>query len=144
MIGEFSLFMKNKIVGVIFLVLVIVGLVLVFSGNKIEKTVSEEYMDVSAQEAKQLIDNNPNLVIIDVSPFYGDGHIPGAVWYYYGDGSLNEAIPTLDKEKSYLVYCHFDGPSISGAQSLVDAGFMVYRLADHFAGWEDAGYDIEI
>ncbi|MBT4257854.1 rhodanese-like domain-containing protein [archaeon] len=102
------------------------------------------YIDISAREAKELIDMNSNIVIIDVSPFYQSGHIPGALWYYYGDGSLDAAIPGLDKEKSYIVYCHFDGPSIAGAQKLVDSGFKVYRLADHFSGWEDAGYEVEI
>jgi len=102
------------------------------------------YMDITAAEAKELIDNNPDLIIIDVSPLYEDGHIPGAVNYYIGDGSLDEAIPALDPEGKYLVYCHTDAASIPGAQKLVDAGFKnVYRLAGNFAAWADAGYEIE-
>ena len=102
------------------------------------------YADVSALQAKDLIDNNTNIVVIDVSPFYDDGHIPGAINYYVGDGSLDEAIPTLDKDKDYLVYCHFDSASILGATKLVDAGFNpVYRLEGNLQAWIDAGYDIE-
>jgi rhodanese-related sulfurtransferase len=102
------------------------------------------YADVSAEQAKDLIDNNTETIVIDVSPYYDDGHIPGAVNYYLGDGSLDAAIPTLDKNKDYLVYCHADGPSISGSVKLVEAGFNpVYRLEGNFQAWVDAGYPVE-
>ena len=53
-----------------------------------EKTIEKEeetsgYIDVSASEAKELIESNPDIVIIDVSPFYDKGHIPGAVNYIW-------------------------------------------------------------
>jgi Raf kinase inhibitor-like YbhB/YbcL family protein len=109
-----------------------------------EEEMAAGYMDVTAAEAKELIDNNPDLIIIDVSPKYDEGHLPGAVNYYLGDGSLDAAIPDLDPEGMYLVYCHVDSVSISGAQKLVDAGFMnVYRLEGNYAAWVDAGYDVE-
>ena len=102
------------------------------------------YTDLTPQQAKQLIDNTPDLVIIDVSPHYDEGHLPGAVSYYLGDGSLEEAIPTLDKDVPYLVYCHVDAVAISGAQALVDAGFTtVYRLQGNYSGWVDAGFPVE-
>ena len=69
----------------------------------------------------------------------------GAINYYLGDGSLDEAIPMLDKDKPYLVYCHIDSVAIAGAQKLVDAGFMkVYRLEGNYAAWVDAGYPVEM
>jgi rhodanese-related sulfurtransferase len=101
-------------------------------------------VDVTPQEAQDLIDNNPDLIIIDVSPHYAEGHLPGAVGYYLGDGSLDKAIPTLDKSGKYLVYCHVDSVAIQGAQKLVDAGFStVYRLEGNYSGWVDAGYPVE-
>jgi len=102
------------------------------------------YIDLSPAEAKKLIDENPDIIILDVSPKYDQGHIPGAINYYIGDGSLDDAIPTLDKEATYLVYCHVDSASIGGAQKLVDAGFPnVYRLEGNYAAWVDAGYPVE-
>ncbi|MFC1711855.1 rhodanese-like domain-containing protein [Patescibacteria group bacterium] len=102
------------------------------------------YMDVSPEEAKKLIDENPDLIIVDVSPKYDEGHLPGAVNYYVGDGSLDEAIPNLDKMATYLVYCHVDSASISGSEKLVEAGFEnVYRLEGNYAAWVAAGYSIE-
>ena len=102
------------------------------------------YTDISPAEAKQMIDENPDLIVIDVSPSYAAGHLPGAVNYYLGDGSLDAAIPMLDKNATYLVYCHVESVSRQGAQKLVDAGFMnVYRLEGEYGAWVDAGYPIE-
>ncbi|MBW2980667.1 rhodanese-like domain-containing protein [Candidatus Woesearchaeota archaeon] len=102
------------------------------------------YMDVTPAEAKELIDNNPDLIILDVSPAYDRGHLPGAINHYIGDGSLDRAIPSLDKDAKYLVYCHVDSASIGGAQKLVDAGFSnVYRLEGNYKAWVDAGYPTE-
>jgi len=91
-----------------------------------------------------LIDSNPELIIIDVSPNYEDGHVHGSINYYIGDGSLDNAIPSLDKNKDYLVYCHVDSASIGCAEKLVDAGFeTIYRFKGNYQAWVDAGYPIE-
>ena len=90
------------------------------------------------------IDGNPDLTVIDVSPDYAKGHLPGAVNYYLGDGSLDAAIPNLDKNAMYLVYCHFESASRAGAQKLEDAGFQnVYRLDGDYSAWVAFGYPIE-
>ncbi|MBN2397506.1 MAG: rhodanese-like domain-containing protein [Deltaproteobacteria bacterium] len=102
------------------------------------------YTDLPPAEAKALIDKTPDIIIIDVSPAYAKGHLPGAVNYPLGDGSLDRAVPTLDKDRAYLVYCHVDSVAIRGAQKLVDAGFTkVYRLAGNYSGWVAAGYPVE-
>lgn len=121
---------------------VILGLLVLLIGC-VEETPAT-YIDVSAMEAKELIDNTPELIIIDVSPYYAQGHIPGAIHYYIGDGSLDEAIPSLDKDKMYLVYCHVDSVAIQGAIKLIEAGIeVVYRLEGNYSGWVNAGYPVE-
>ena len=102
------------------------------------------YQDLSVQDAKAFIDNHKDVVIIDVSTRYDQGHVPGAVNYPISDGSLDKAIPSLDKDKMYLVYCHGDRPSIAAATKLREAGFKhVYRLMGNYRGWVDAGYPVE-
>ena len=82
---------------------VILILVLAIIGGCAQEQTSDmsTYIDVTPAEAKQLIDENLDLVIIDVSPNYAQGHLPGAVNYYLGDGSLDRAIPNLDMTKKY-------------------------------------------
>ena len=102
------------------------------------------YIDVTPEEAKKLIESTPGLVILDVSPLHDKGHIPGAINHYVGDGSLDEAIKTLDKGVPYLVYCHSDSASISGSKKLVAAGFdPVYRIIGNYGAWVAAGYPVE-
>jgi rhodanese-related sulfurtransferase len=99
------------------------------------------YTDITSAQAKDLIATEKDLVIVDVSPYYANGHLPGAVSIPLAtlDGQLSK----LDKTKPYLVYCHGDAPSIAGAQKLVDAGFpRVYRLAGNYAAWVSAGYPV--
>lgn len=110
----------------------------------IEEEPMAKYTDVTAEAAMDLIESTPEIMIIDVSPVYANGHLPDAVNYPIGDGSFDDAIPTLDMSKTYLIYCHGDEPAISAAEKLVDAGFMnVYRLEGNYAAWVDAGYDVE-
>ncbi|MDP3564785.1 MAG: rhodanese-like domain-containing protein [Methanoregula sp.] len=109
--------------------------------SMIPMTTAGKYTDLTPAQAKDLIASEKDLVIVDVSPYYADGHLPGAISIPLA--TLDAKIPTLDKTKTYLVYCHGDGPSISGAQKLVDAGFMkVYRLAGNYAAWTAAGYPV--
>jgi len=99
------------------------------------------YTDLTPAQAKDLIAAEKNLVIVDVSPYFANGHLPGAISIPLS--TLDSKIPSLDKTKVYLVYCHGDEPSIAGAQKLVDAGFPhVYRLAGNYAAWVNAGYPV--
>ena len=130
--------MKKHVAILMFLI----SVSLLVAGCRSDSTNS--YIDLSPEEAKELIDSTPDIVIIDVSPFYAQGHIPGSINYYLGDGSLDDAIPTLDKSKIYLVYCHVDSVSIAGANRLIEAGFEnVYRLIGNYAAWVEAGYPVE-
>jgi rhodanese-related sulfurtransferase len=107
-------------------------------------TFKDTYMDIKPDIAYDKMQNDEFDMIIDVSPHYDEIHLPGAVNYYIGDGSLDEVIPTLDKNLNYLLYCHVDEASVPGAQKLVDAGIEnTYRLEGNIGAWIDAGYPVE-
>jgi rhodanese-related sulfurtransferase len=106
----------------------------------------DTYMDIPPSVAYEKFINNEFDLIIDVVglDIYSLGHLPGAVNYIWADGTLDEMIPQLDKNLTYLVYCHTDPPSTASAQSMVDAGFdHIYRLEGNYRAWVDAGYPIE-
>jgi hypothetical protein len=86
-----------------FVGLVMLSLVVAACSTPAEEPPATGYVDVTAAEAKALIDENPDLLVIDVSPAYAVGHLPGAVNCPVGNGSLDEAIPALDKNAAYLV-----------------------------------------
>lgn len=104
-------------------------------------TASKTYMDIGVDDAYKLIMESKEIIIVDVSPLYVKGHIPGAINAYVGDGTLDKELKKWDMKKTYLVYCHSDSASMLGAQKLVDAGFkVVYRLKGNYGAWVDAGY----
>jgi rhodanese-related sulfurtransferase len=104
------------------------------------------FVDVAATKVKSKMENGDFNAIFDVSPHYSQGHLPGATNANASGGgtALADLIESLDKTKSYLVYCHGDAPSMAGAQLMEDAGFEnVYRLEGNYGAWVDAGYDVE-
>ena len=104
------------------------------------------FVDIAASRAKSKIDAGDFEAIFDVSPHFDEGHLPGATNAKASTGvtDLSELITGLDKNKSYLVYCHANGPAMNGAQLMEDAGFHnVYRLEGNYSAWVAAGYDVE-
>lgn len=104
------------------------------------------FIDLAASVVKSKIDAGEFEAIFDVSPVYNVSHLPGASNANESGGgtALSQLITGMDKTKSYLVYCHSDGPAMAGAQLMEDAGFgKVYRLEGNFSAWVDAGYDVE-
>lgn len=106
---------------------------------------SDGYYEVTVAEAKMLIeDEDQALVVIDVSPHWSEGHLPGALNLSIGSGALDSAISSLDLSKPHLVYCHSDAPARIGANKLLAAGAnTVYRLIGNYGAWVEAGYPIE-
>jgi rhodanese-related sulfurtransferase len=100
---------------------------------------------VNVSEAKQMIESNPDLAILDVRNLeeYESGHIENAVLIPVTE--LEERIDELDKEKETLVYCRSGGRSATAGQILVDTGFSsVYNMLGGIMAWRNAGYWIEI
>ena len=97
-----------KKISVLIIILSIVCAVLLSGCAEETQNGQTGYIDVTAAEAKELIDNNPELIIIDVSPSYDNGHLPGAVNYYLGNRSLEEKLKkfnffTIEKDDTNIL-----------------------------------------
>lgn len=129
-----------RMLRIIIIATVITSVYLLFAKDYIE--FQNGYKDVTAQQAKRLINRYNDLTIIDISGTYDIGHIPGAENYFIGDGSLQEALQELDKDERYLVYYHTSTTSIKVAEMFTDAGFKkVYRLDGNFSSWVQEGFE---
>ncbi|MEZ4911272.1 MAG: rhodanese-like domain-containing protein [Saprospiraceae bacterium] len=78
-------------------------------------------------------------IVIDVRTpeEVASGYIDGASVFADVYGSdFNEKIGSLDKNKTYLVYCRSGRRSLGAAQTMVDNGFQnVYNLTPGILGW---------
>ena len=103
------------------------------------------YGNLTALEAKTMIDSTPSIVILDVrtQDEHNSGHIGNAKHIPLAEleGRLGELNPT----DQTLVYCMAGGRSATASQLLVDNGFMhVYNLLGGITAWIDAGYPVYV
>ena len=99
-------------------------------------------MNITAQEAKQLMDTQEGYIILDVreQEEFDQGHIPGAILIPYTQ--TEEMAPQMlpDKEQLILVYCRSGRRSKIAAEALVELGYTNIR---EFGGILDWPYEIE-
>jgi len=111
----------------------------------LESASATSYVNVLVSEAKQMIESNPGLVILDVrsQAEYDSGHLANATLIPVNE--LESKLYKLDKQKDILVYCGSGGRSATASQTLVDNGFSsVYNMLGGTTSWKNAGYWIEI
>ena len=70
-----------------------VTFIILFSMSSVN---ASSYKDITTEKGLDMMIQNSELVVIDVSPAYDKGHLPRAVNHPVGDGSLDEGIPMLD------------------------------------------------
>ena len=129
--------MKKRLV----LAITLIGLIFVAStGCTAEDTPS--YQQISAETAKQMMDEQPNAIILDVrtKAEYEDKHIPGALLLPNEEIGANEIAALPDKEQVILVYCRSGNRSKQAAAKLTALGFKnIYE----FGGINSWPYETE-
>ncbi len=101
---------------------------------------SATYTDITAESVQDMVIGKQFTKIFDVSPYYDNGHLPYSI-DANGVSGVAVMVSSLDKDGTYLVYCHADGPSIAGAKALAAAGFTnVYRLEGNFSAWDAVSF----
>ena len=133
--------MKNKISHMIIYSLLILA---VSAGLMLVTSCSDDtaYKQISQSEAKEIMDSNENVIILDVRELYEyeEGHIKGAVLIPYTEIENRAATELPDKESVILVYCRSGRRSKIAAQTLADLG---YKNVMEFGGINDWEYGIE-
>jgi parallel beta-helix repeat protein len=117
----------------------------VFAFTPIRRVLASNYADVSVADAKAMIDEKPNIVILDVrnQSEYDAGHIRNArlipVWQL--ESRLNE----LNKNDEILVYCKSGFRSAEASLTLADNGFSrVYNMLGGIIAWINATYPVYV
>ena len=100
------------------------------------------YMNITAQEAKALMDSEENYIILDVRTpeEYAQGHIPGAVLIPDTEIELLAEKELPDKDQLLLVYCRSGRRSKLASEALVKLG---YTNIKEFGGIIDWPYEVE-
>ena len=121
----------------------ILAMLILLTGCKGERVSNMSYQQITAEQAKTMMNEQPDAVILDVreQQEYDSGHIPNAVLLPVGsitEQTTAEVIP--DKETVVLVYCRSGNRSKTASAALVELG---YSKIYEFGGIKSWPYEIE-
>ncbi|MEI7664047.1 MAG: rhodanese-like domain-containing protein [Bacteroidota bacterium] len=106
--------------------------------------------DVSPAEAFKMTGektSNPAITIIDVrtAEEFSSGHIAGAINIDFQSDEFEANIGKLDKNRSYLVYCHSGHRSSGAASMMKKMGFKsIKNLGGGIARWTDENLPVVV
>lgn len=106
---------------------------------------SQIIADITTQEASALIEENPDLIIIDVRTRaeFDSGHIENAINIDRNFETFRDELDNLDKDKTYLVYCAMGVRSANARDIMKELGFMeAYNMLDGINQWKADGLPI--
>ena len=100
------------------------------------------YVNITAEEAKQIMDSEESYIILDVrtQEEYDQGHIPGAIVISHEEIAEKAKEVLTDKDQLILVYCRSGRRSKIAAEALVELG---YTNIKEFGGIIDWPYEVE-
>ena len=124
----------------IFLLLAV--MMLTACGQDKENDQGAVYVNITAEEAKQIMDSEEGYIILDVRTReeYDQGHIPGAIVISHEEIEEKAEQVLTDKDQLILVYCRSGRRSKIAAEALVELG---YTNIKEFGGIIDWPYEVE-
>jgi rhodanese-related sulfurtransferase len=102
---------------------------------------SSSAMDLSVSEFSSKI-TETGIITLDVRTpgEFNEGHIEGSKLIDFQSGNFESEIATLDKSKTYAVYCRSGSRSGQAVKIMSDAGFTnLYNLDGGVIDWANAG-----
>src|SRR6059058_4893747 len=97
--------------------------------------------EISAGEAKQLIDQGAQLIDVRTDVEYEKGHIPGSTHVPLADVQRESA--NLDREKPVILYCRSGNRSAPAADAFAASGWDAHSVEGGLLAWAEAGYELE-
>ena len=115
--------------------------VLITAYNYLKPQGSRNYTSLNTGEAKEMLENAQDLVLIDVRKRdeFNPEHLRNA--RNIPLNKLDERIGKLPRDKDIVVYCQNGGRSIRAVRKLEVAGFtQLFHMHEGLRGWKKAGY----
>ena len=124
------------------ILLLLAVMLLTACGQDKENDQGAVYMNITAEEAKQIMDTEEGYIILDVreQDEYDAGHIPGAILIPNTEIEARAEEILTDKDQLILVYCRSGRRSKLAAEILVELG---YTNIKEFGGIIDWPYEVE-
>lgn len=124
------------------ILLLLAVMMLTACGQAKENDQGAVYVNITAEEAKRIMDSEEGYIILDVrtQEEYDEGHIPGAIVISHEEIAEKAEDVLTDKDQLILVYCRSGRRSEIAAEALVELG---YTNIKEFGGIIDWPYEVE-
>ena len=124
------------------IILLLAVMMLTACGQNTENDQGAVYVNITAEEAKQIMDSEEGYIILDVrtQEEYDEGHIPGAIVISHEEIAEKAEEVLTDKDQLILVYCRSGRRSKIAAEALAELG---YTNIKEFGGIIDWPYEVE-
>ena len=124
------------------IILLLAVMLLTGCGQDKENNQGAVYVNITAEEAKEIMDTEEGYIILDVrtQEEYEQGHIPGAIVISHEEIAEKAEKVLTDKDQLILVYCRSGRRSKIAAEALVELG---YTNIKEFGGISDWPYEVE-
>lgn len=95
------------------------------------------YVNITAEEVKQIMDSQEGYIILDVrtQEEYDEGHIPGAILIPNTEVEARAEEEMPDKDQLILVYCRSGRRSKLAAEVLVELGYTNIKEFGGIIAW---------
>ena len=122
-------------------ILLLAAILLTACGQAHGKEQEAMYVNITAQEAKTIMDTEEGCLILDTRTReeYDQGHIPGAIQISHDEITEKAEEVLTDKDQLILVYCRSGRRSKLAAEALVELG---YTNIKEFGGIIDWPYEV--
>jgi rhodanese-related sulfurtransferase len=102
-----------------------------------EKAQEAVYMNITAEQAKEIMDSQEGYIILDTrtQEEYDQGHIPGAIVIPHDEVMEKAEAQLPDKDQLILVYCRSGRRSKLAAEDLVKLGYTNIREFGGILDW---------
>ena len=123
-------------------------LLLVFLSSPLPAQVPPKIADISVQRAERITrenEHNNKFQIIDIRTpkEYKYGHLERSLLINYYDQDFTAQMEQLNRDKTYLIYCHSGGRTREAVKVVKQLGFKhVYFMPQGIVGWARAGFKI--
>lgn len=129
------------------IVMLLLGIIFIFLAVSCSAKQNNEHIlkNITASEATEMIAKDKTIIVVDIrtKEEFDSGHIAGAINFDYYSQAFKSQIDSLNKTKSYIIYCRSGNRSGKAMVLFEELGFReVYNIADGIIGLNGINYPL--
>lgn len=102
------------------------------------------YKERNADQFREMWQNKEGKLLDVRTPGeFSEGHLPGAIMIDFTSDDFKAKVSKLEKDTTYLIYCHSGHRSQMAGEQMEKMGFKVVNMQGGIMAWENNGFEIE-